>query len=126
MIRLFLGMILLSRCLLAEDAPLSAEARKEMLATFEQSRKEADAALAKEPASAEWLTRRGDARLFLGDAKGAVADFEREIALEPSHDAPHWRLVPLRRWQRQVPRNGRCRKVGRPIAVTSSRWPRSR
>ena len=92
MIRLFLGMILLSRCLLAEDAPLSAEARKEMLATFEQSRKEADAALAKEPASAEWLTRRGDARLFLGDAKGAVADFEKEIALEPSHDAPHWRL----------------------------------
>ena len=63
-----------------------------MIAAFEKSRTEADAALAKEPASTEWLTRRGDARLFLGDAKGAVADFEKEIALDASHDAPHWRL----------------------------------
>ena len=92
MIRIFLGMILLARCILADDAPLSAEARIEMIATFEKSRTEADDALAKEPSSAEWLTRRGDARLFLGDAKGAVADFEKEIAIDPSHDAPHWRL----------------------------------
>ena len=92
MIRIFLGMILLARCILADDAPLSAEARREMIATFEKSRTEADDALAKEPSSAEWLTRRGDARLFLGDAKGAVADFEKEIAIDPSHDAPHWRL----------------------------------
>jgi len=63
-----------------------------MIATFEQSRKEADDALGKEPSSTEWLSRRGDARLFLADFKGAVADFEKEIALDPSHDAPHWRL----------------------------------
>ncbi len=63
-----------------------------MIASFEKSRAEADAAIAKDSGSVEWLTRRGDARLFLGDAKGAVADFEKEIALDPSHDAPHWRL----------------------------------
>jgi lipoprotein NlpI len=63
-----------------------------MIASFEKTRTEADTALAKDPSSTEWLTRRGDARLFLGDAKGAVADFEKEIAIEPTHDAPHWRL----------------------------------
>ena len=90
--RLFLSVILLASGALAEDAPLSAESRREMIAAFEKSRTESDAALAKEPSGTEWLTRRGDARLFLGDAKGAVADFAKEIAVDPSHDAPHWRL----------------------------------
>ena len=88
----FLSVILLTTCAPAEDAPLTAESRREMIAAFEKSRTESDAALAKEPSGIEWLTRRGDARLFLGDAKGAVADFEKEIALDASHDAPHWRL----------------------------------
>lgn len=30
--------------------------------------------------------------MFLGDAKGAVEDFEAEIAGDPSRDAGHWRL----------------------------------
>jgi len=38
------------------------------------------------------LTRRGDARLFLGDAKGAVRGLREGDALDPTHDAPHWRL----------------------------------
>lgn len=38
------------------------------------------------------LSRSGDRRLFSGDFKGAVADFERMIALDPAEDAPHWRL----------------------------------
>ena len=90
--RLFLSVILLASCALAGDAPLTAESRRGMIAAFEKSRTEADAALAKEPSSPGWLTRRGDARLFLGDAKGAVVDFEKEIAIDPSLDAPHWRL----------------------------------
>ena len=92
LLRLLLPLLLLAQAAFAGEPPISAEARAEMIANFEKSRAEADAALVKEPSSTEWLTRRGDARLFLGDAKGAVADFEKEIAIEPSHDAPHWRL----------------------------------
>lgn len=50
------------------------------------------AVLEKMPASPNLLSRRGDARVFLGDFKGAVADYEGMIALDPSQDAPHWRL----------------------------------
>jgi lipoprotein NlpI len=91
MTRLLLA-LLLATAALAGEPPLSPEARLRMITTFEQTRKEADEALAKEPSSVDWLTKRGDARLFLADFKGAVADFEKEIALDPSHDAPHWRL----------------------------------
>ncbi len=76
----------------AGEPPISPEARKEMAASFEAQKKAADAVLEGDSKSPDALTRRGDARLFLGDAKGAVADFEKEIALDPSRDAPHWRL----------------------------------
>jgi tetratricopeptide (TPR) repeat protein len=92
MTRFLLPLLIFVSATFAGEPPISPEARKAMIAAFEKTRSEADAALAKEPSSTEWLTRRGDARLFLGDAKGAVADFEKEIAIEPSHDAPHWRL----------------------------------
>ena len=92
LLRALLAALLLTHGAFAADAPIPPERRAEMIASFEKARTEADAALAKEPSSTEWLTRRGDARLFLGDAKGAVADFEKEIALDASHDAPHWRL----------------------------------
>jgi lipoprotein NlpI len=72
--------------------PISPEARKTLLATHEARKKSLDAELEKTPADLSALTQRGDAKLFLGDARGAVADFEKEIALDPSHDAPHWRL----------------------------------
>jgi lipoprotein NlpI len=92
MIRFLLSLLALLSAASAAEPPISAEVRAAMVASFEKTRAEADAALATEPSSTEWLTRRGDARLFLGDAKGAVADFEKEIAIDPSHDAPHWRL----------------------------------
>ena len=92
LLRALLAALLLTHGAFAADAPIPPERRAEMIASFEKARTEADAALAKEPSSTEWLTRRGDARLFLDDAKGAVADFEKEIALDASHDAPHWRL----------------------------------
>ncbi len=74
------------------EPPISEEARRDIIAAFEQRKQAADTVLEKSPDDLQALTRRGDARLFLGDAKGAVADFEREIAIDPSHDAPHWRL----------------------------------
>ncbi len=92
MIRFLLPLLYVVSATFAAEPPISAEVRAAMISAFEKSRTEADAALAKEPSSAEWLTRRGDARLFLGDAKGAVADFEKEITIEPSHDVQHWRL----------------------------------
>ena len=36
-------------------------------------------------------SRRGDARFFLGDFEGAVADYERMVELEPRLEAGHWR-----------------------------------
>jgi lipoprotein NlpI len=77
--------------LFAEE-PIAPEQRERMLRGLEQQKQNADAELAKNVDSVEWRSRRGDLRLFLGDAKGAVEDFEKEIALDPSHDAPHWRL----------------------------------
>ena len=92
MLRVLLTALVLTHTTFAADAPIPPERRADMIAAFEKARTEADEAIAKEPSSTEWLTRRGDARLFLGDAKGAVADFEKEIAVDASHDAPHWRL----------------------------------
>ncbi len=87
-----LALLLLAHAAPAADTPIPADIRAQMIASFEKARAEATDALAKDPQSTEARTRRGDARLFLADAKGAVADFEKEIALDPSHDAPHWRL----------------------------------
>ena len=92
MTRFLPALLVLLSAAFGSEPPISAETRTAMISAFEKTRTEADAALAKEPSSTDWLTRRGDARLFLGDAKGAVADFEKEIAIDPSHDAPHWRL----------------------------------
>jgi lipoprotein NlpI len=92
MTRIFLCVFMLPSAAFAGEPPISPEARSAMIATFEKTRTEADDAVAREPSNTDWLTRRGDARLFLGDTKGAVADFEKEISIDASHDAPHWRL----------------------------------
>jgi len=91
-LRLLLPLLIFAHTAFAGEPPIPADTRSAMISAFEKSRAEADTALASDPSSTEWLTRRGDARLFLGDPKGAVADFEKEIALDPSRDAPHWRL----------------------------------
>src|SRR4051812_38792887 len=87
-----LGMLAAMKILAVAEAPILKEYRSKLLAGYEQEAKEYSQALEKSPQDTAALTRRGDARLFLGDAKGAVADFEKEIAIDPSHDAPHWRL----------------------------------
>jgi lipoprotein NlpI len=89
--RFILPLVLLAAVAIAEE-PIAPERRQQMLRQFEEQKTGIDAELKKDPESVEWLSRRGDLRLFLGDAKGAVEDFEKEIKIDPSHDAPHWRL----------------------------------
>ena len=76
----------------AAEPPLPEAKRAEMLAHHTKRAEVATEALAGTPDAGRLLSQRGDARLFLGDFKGAVADFERMIALDPAEDAPHWRL----------------------------------
>lgn len=78
--------------LAAEADVISEETRTRMRADFSQQIATADAALAKDPQLVQAYSARGDARLFLGDFRGAVSDFEKMISLDPSLDAPHWRL----------------------------------
>jgi lipoprotein NlpI len=51
-----------------------------------------DAAIKIQPESVALLSKRGDCHLFLGEFPEAVGDFEAMIRLDPSQDAPHWRL----------------------------------
>lgn len=91
-VRIILPALICAVAAVAGDSPDQRVNRKEHLASFQKLRADADAALARDPDNADWLTRRGDARLFMGDAKGAVADFEKEVSIQPVRDAPHWRL----------------------------------
>ena len=76
----------------AEADALSDETRTRLRAEFTASAAAADAALARDAQAVSAYSARGDARLFLGEFRGAVADFEKMIALDPAQDAPHWRL----------------------------------
>ena len=44
------------------------------------------------PNLVELFSRRGDARMFLGDFGGARKDYEKMIQLEPLLEVSHWRL----------------------------------
>lgn len=74
----------------ADDA--AGEKIRAMLARTTSELEELNAALAKTPDSVRLYSRRGDCHLFLARYPEAVADFEKMIALDPSQDAPHWRL----------------------------------
>ena len=67
------------------ESPIPDNVRKEMLGRFEKERSKLDAALEKKPDDIKALTQRGDLRQVLADFKGAIADFEKEIAIDPSH-----------------------------------------
>jgi lipoprotein NlpI len=88
----YLILSLLAATAVYAEEPITAERRQQILQQFEEQKKGLDAELEKNPDNADWRTRRGDVRLFLGDAKGAVEDFEKEIALDPTRNTPHWRL----------------------------------
>jgi tetratricopeptide (TPR) repeat protein len=72
--------------------PLSEAVRAKLQNDFEAQVLELDSAIAKDASNVRLYSRRGDAHLFLGHFREAVADFEKMIALDPAHDAPHWRL----------------------------------
>jgi tetratricopeptide (TPR) repeat protein len=59
---------------------------------LQEEEKALAAAMEKMPVSIRLLSRRGDARVFLGNFPAAVTDYEGMIALDPAQDAPHWRL----------------------------------
>lgn len=107
----------------AESDPLSAEVRATMTAGWQREVAEATAALAKNPQSVGAYSERGDAQLFLGEARAAVADFEKMIALDAAQDAPHWRLgiayyfagdfaKSARQFEKYHPYDGRDRENG--------------
>ena len=62
------------------------------VALFAQQEAALTRALEETPGSVNLLSRRGDMRQFLGRFKDATADYEKMIELDPSQDAPHWRL----------------------------------
>jgi lipoprotein NlpI len=68
------------------------EWRAPLISKLTDELKSLDTGLAAAPDSIPLLSRRGDHHLFLGHYPQAVADFERTIALDPTEDAPHWRL----------------------------------
>jgi len=74
---------------LSVSGELSAAALDEQ---FDDQERTISAVIAKTPKSVSLLSKRGDARLFLGKFAEAVADYEGMIALDPAQDAPHWRL----------------------------------
>ena len=74
-------------CAQAADSPQS-DTRHDFEARIEKL----NAALAAKPDSTQLLSVRGDMQLFLGHFPEAVADYEKMIAIDPSLDAPHWRL----------------------------------
>jgi lipoprotein NlpI len=69
-----------------------ADADRAMLAAVAADLDRCTAELTRAPDSVRLHSRRGDCHLFLGHFAAAVADFEKMIALDPTQDAPHWRL----------------------------------
>ena len=76
----------------AEKHPLSQDQRNSLRSNIDQAIESYDAKLKKKPESVDLLSRRGDMYLFAGKFSKSVADFEKMIELDPTTDAPHWRL----------------------------------
>jgi lipoprotein NlpI len=76
----------------AAEWPISTVEQSALTAGLTARLTELDRAIIANAQDADLHARRGDTRLFLGRFADAVADFEQEIALDPSRDAPHWRL----------------------------------
>ncbi len=97
--RLLLGCLLLLPLVLgiargAEEKkePLTEKQRTQIAETCKRAVAKATERIAANPESTAAYADRGDALLFLDDSKGAVADYEKMIALDGSLDAGHWRL----------------------------------
>jgi len=77
---------------IAQTSPATPPSAEPWRQTVQDEEKAITAAMEKLPPSIRLLSRRGDARLFLGNFAGAIADYEAMIAQDPAQDAPHWRL----------------------------------
>ena len=76
----------------AAEPPIPADERSQMLADIAARISALDRVIDQSPRNPNLHSQRGDAWLFLARFAEAVADFEKEIALDASRDAPHWRL----------------------------------
>jgi lipoprotein NlpI len=85
-------LFVLTSAAFAAEAPIPAAERAQMLADFTAQLVSLDRAIAERTQVVTLYSRRGDCHLFLGAFTKAVADFEKMIALDPTQDAPHWRL----------------------------------
>ena len=77
-------MILLLLVLAQETHPIPAEVRDRMTREFEK-------AAGGEAVEVDALSRRGDARFFLGRFEAAAADYDRMVELDPKLSSQHWR-----------------------------------
>jgi lipoprotein NlpI len=89
---ILLLLLCISLTAFAEPPPISEGDLKTVKDDLSSQLTKANADLAITPDSIPLLSTRGDAQLFLAHIPEAVADYEKTIQLDPSQDAPHWRL----------------------------------
>lgn len=75
----------------ADDHPLADEERTRLEREFDEAVARETKVIEANPKEIQAYSRRGDARFFRGDFKGALADFDRMNELEPGQSAQHWR-----------------------------------
>ncbi len=75
----------------AEEHPLSEARRAELKSQFQKVIEKTTAQIKADPDRTPSYSQRGDARFFLGDFAGAVADYEKMVELEPKIAPSHWR-----------------------------------
>jgi lipoprotein NlpI len=86
-----LGVLLWLSLQAGEGHPLSEAERAALRKSFDEEIARSTTVLGVESKDEDALSRRGDARFFRGDFKGALADYDRMIELDPSQSAQHWR-----------------------------------
>jgi len=75
-----------------QPPPVSKELSEKLHKDFQDNIDHYTDLVKKFPENVRIYSRRGDNYLFAGKFKEAVADYEKMIELDPSQDAPHWRL----------------------------------
>lgn len=83
-------MLVVSFCFAGDD-PLTAERRAKLKSSLEEVQADATRVLNKEADDLNSYSRRGDARFFLGDFAGAVADYDEIVRIDASQADSHWR-----------------------------------
>ena len=76
---------------MAEEHPLSLEARHALAARLDGEITELNKRIAADANSVRLYSSRGDALFFRGRFAAAVSDYEKMIELDPSQETEHWR-----------------------------------